>query len=108
MTQAERTWNWLWDILYAPTRHHLVYVYRLSLDGNPVGSFVWKGSPRPELPEILRDGLRGGDFRVLIRQKRQMVFGGNISIETPREATRARCPAAGEPLGPPTYCLRNA
>ena len=70
MTQAERTWNWLWDILYAPTRHHLVYVYRLSLDGNPVGSFVWKGSPRPELPEILRDGLRGGDFRVLIRKKR--------------------------------------
>ena len=59
----------------------------MAPDGNPAGSFVWRGSPRPELPEILRDDLRGGDFRVLIRKKRMMVFGGNISVEPPRKGS---------------------
>ena len=80
MTQAERIWNQLWDVLYASTRYHLVYVYRLTPDGNPVGSFVWRGSPRPELPEILRDDLRGGDFRVLIRKKRQIPTAATRSL----------------------------
>ena len=83
MTQAERTWDQLWGILYASSRHHLVYVYRLSPNGQPLGSYVWRGPAWPELPEILRDELRGGDFRILIREGRQMVFGGNVSIEAP-------------------------
>ena len=69
--------------VYNRAPHHLVYVYPLAPDGSPVGSFVWRGSARPELPEILRDDLQGGNFRVLIREKRKMVFGGNISIATP-------------------------
>ena len=71
--------------LYAPTRHHQVYVYRLTSDGLPAGSYIWRGPATPELPEILRDELRGGDFRVLIRKKRQMVFGGNIAVEVPKK-----------------------
>jgi len=80
-----RTWNQLWDVLYASTHHHQVYVYRLAPDGQPMGSYVWKGPAWPELPEILRDEFRGGEFRVLIRKKRQMVFGGNISVEIPQK-----------------------
>ena len=84
MTQAERTWNRLWNILYARTRHHHVYVYRLTSDGYPVDSYIWRGPATPELPGMLRDEFLGGDFRVLIRKNRVMVFGGTISIETPR------------------------
>ncbi len=88
MTKADRAWTRLWDVLYAPTRHHQVYVYRLTPNGLPVGSYIWRGPATPELPEILRDGFRGGDFRVLIRKKRQMVFGGNISVAAPRKDSR--------------------
>ena len=77
-----------------PTRHHQVYVYRLTSDGLPAGSYIWRGPATLELPEILRNEFRGGDFRVLIRKKRQMVFGGNISVETPRKESRwAAAPA---------------
>ena len=92
ITQAERVWNRLWDVLYAPTHQHQVYVYQLTPDGLPVGSYIWRGPATPELPEILRDEFRGGDFRVLIRKKRQMVFGGNISVSAPRK--ESRCAAA--------------
>ena len=34
---------------------------------------------------MLRDKFDGGEFRVLIREGRRMVFSGNISIVTPGE-----------------------
>ncbi len=83
MTHAERLWNRLWDVLYTSAGHYQVYVYRLDPFGQSVGSYIWKGSAIPELPEILRDAFLGGDFRVLIRKGRQMIFAGNISIERP-------------------------
>jgi len=88
LTQAERIWNQLWDVLYASTRHHQVYVYRLDTGGQPKGSQLWRGPAwpeLPELPEILRDVFRGGEFRILIRKKRQMVFAGSFSVERPRD-----------------------
>ena len=85
MTQAERIWNQLWDVLYASTRHHQAYVYRLDPGGQPMGSYIWRGPAWPELPEILRDVFRGGEFRILIRKKRRMVFAGNFSVERPRD-----------------------
>jgi hypothetical protein len=34
---------------------------------------------------MLRDDFDGGDFRVLIREGRRMVFSGNISVVTPKD-----------------------
>ena len=46
----------------------------------------WAAGPAwPELPEILCDAFGGGEFRILIRKKRQMVFAGNFSVERPRD-----------------------
>ena len=84
MMQTERIWNRLWTLLYTQAGHIQVYVYRSAPNGQSVGSFIWKGSARPELPEVLRDEFQGGDFRVLIRKGRQMAFSGNISVVRPR------------------------
>jgi hypothetical protein len=82
--QSERIWDRLWTLLYTPASYLQVYVYRSTPNGQSIGSYIWRGSASPELPEVLRDVFRGGDFRVLIRQGRRMVFAGNISVERPR------------------------
>ncbi len=84
MMQAERIWNRLWTLLYTSSSYLQVYVYRSALNGQSIGGYIWKGSVCPELPEVLRDEFQGGDFRVLIRKGRRMVFAGNISVERPR------------------------
>ena len=81
---AERVWNRLWTLLYTRASQFQVYVYRSAPNGQSIGGFIWKGPARPELPEVLRDEFQGGDFRVLIRKGRQMVFSGNISVVRPR------------------------
>ncbi len=85
MTQAERMWERLWVLLYTAAGHNQVYVYRLDPDDQSIGGYIWKGPAWPELPEILRDAYGGGEFRILIRKKRQMVFAGNFSVERPRD-----------------------
>ncbi len=84
MMHAERIWDRLWTLLYTSPSCLQVYVYRSAPNGQSIGSYIWKGPAFPGLPEVLRDEFRGGDFRVLIRKKRQMVFGGNISIGSMR------------------------
>ncbi len=74
MSQAERVRDRLWTVLYMSSDHYQVYVYRLDAAGQSIGSYIWKGPAWPELPEILRDAFLGGDFRVLIRNRREMVF----------------------------------
>lgn len=84
MMQAERVWNRLCALLYTQASQFQVYVYRSAPNGQSIGGFIWKGPPCPGLPEVLRDEFRGGDFRVLIRKGRRMVFSGNISVAPPR------------------------
>jgi len=84
MMPSERVWDRLWTLLHTSASSLQVYVYRSDPNGQAIGSFIWRGPACPELPEVLRDVFRGGDFRVLIRQRRRMVFAGNISVERPR------------------------
>ena len=84
MTPVERVWERLWSALDDPAGKRLVYVYRLGTTGTFSKCYIWKGFAWPELPEMLRDKFDGGDFRLLIREGRHMVFSGNISITTPR------------------------
>lgn len=86
ISRAERVWERLWTVLYTSSDHYQAYVYRLDAAGQSIGSYIWRGPAWPELPEILRDAFLGGDFRVLIRNRRKMVFAGNISIGRPNRA----------------------
>ncbi len=83
MTPDERTWERLWSALDDPTGLRQVYVYALDSRGRPKKGYIWKDWAWPDLPEFLRDKFGGGEFRVLIREGRRMVFSGNIAIAPP-------------------------
>ncbi len=82
LTTAERTWHRFWSALDDPTGRRKVYVYRISPDGHRVTPNIWNGYAWDHLPEHLRDHFGGGDFHILIREGRRLIFSGDISIVT--------------------------
>ena len=68
---------WIWW----PNPAHKVYVYRIRSDGRIIPPYLLCCAPYPSLLDDLRVKHGGGDFRLLIREGRKMVFSGNISIE---------------------------
>lgn len=76
-------WERLWDILYEEDEESVVYVYALDINRKPMRPFILKRSPDPGLPDMLRDHYGGGEFRVLIRRGRKMLFKGDIAICRP-------------------------
>ena len=83
MTSDERVWLRFWSALDDPRGLRQVYVYALDHRGKPKKGYIWKGYAWPDLPEFLRDEFGGGEFRVLIREGRRMVFSGCIAIAPP-------------------------
>lgn len=76
-------WSRLWDILNKDDEDSLVYVYRVREDGKPTCPFILRCRPYPGLLDFLGDEYGGGNFRVLIRRQRHMIFSGKIGIDSP-------------------------
>ena len=57
-----------------------LYVYRINADGESIRPYLLRTGPWPDLLEILRDEYGGGDFRILIREGRTMIYRGDIAI----------------------------
>ena len=90
-TNTQRPWDiWelLWSILDQEYDDAVAYVYRLGPDENPIRPYLLKCAASPDLPETLRDDYGGGDFQVMIRRRRKMIFSGTISIGIPLAAAR--------------------
>ena len=58
----------------------VVYVYRLDTTGKNTYPYLLRGPVWSDLLETLRDKHGGGDFRIMIRKGRTMIFSGDISI----------------------------
>ena len=65
-----------------------LYVYRVGPAGNLIKPYLLCTSPWPDLLETLRDEYGGGDFRIMIREGRAMIFRGDIAV-----ARRLRSPS---------------
>ena len=69
-----------------------VYVYRVTTTGTVLKPYLIKVcgmfQGTDDLLDYLRDELRGGDFRILIRDGAKMVFSGEISVIRPGEMCR--------------------
>ena len=57
-----------------------LYVYRIGPDGRAEQPYLLRSTPWPELLEQLRDVHGGGDFRIMIREGREMLFRGDVAI----------------------------
>ena len=76
----DQVWEKLWEVLESNDEEAIVYIYRLDSHGKPIKPFLLKCEIWPELPSMLRDEYNGGEFKLLIRKNRMMVFSGKIAI----------------------------
>jgi len=76
-------WDRLTLIMNEERYDRVVYVYRLGANGNPVKPYLAKLDADRYLLDTLRDEFDGGDFHLMIRQDRKLIFTGNISIYRP-------------------------
>lgn len=80
MTKYLDVWDRLSSILSEENYERIAYVYRIDKKGNITMPYMAKLFVDEGLLDNLRDDFGGGDFRVLIREGRRMVFSGQISI----------------------------
>ena len=57
-----------------------LYVYRVGPDGRLIKPYLMCTSPWSDLLHTLRDGHGGGDFRIMIREGRKMIYRGDIAV----------------------------
>ena len=76
----DQVWEKLWRILDLRDEKAVVYVYRLNSNGEPMKPCLLKCKASPDLPSMLRDEYGGGEFKLLIRKNRTMIFSGKIGI----------------------------
>ena len=67
--------------LFRADPRQTMYVYRLGPDGRLIKPYLMSCEPYPDLFEDLQAAHGGGEFRILIRQGRKMLFSGAIAIE---------------------------
>jgi len=84
MTEYENykpdVWDRLWFILLAGNDNDIIYVYCMGPDGRMVKPFVEKCGAFSGFLDWLLDNHGRGEYRLLIRRGRKMIFSGNIGL----------------------------
>lgn len=70
----------LWPILDQAYGNDIIYVYRIGSDACLVKPYLLKSGTSPDFLEWLRDNHGRGEYRLLIRRGRRMIFSGNICL----------------------------
>ncbi len=73
-------WDRLEIIMREKNYDRVVYTYRLDEQCRSITPYLAKLFADGNLLNTLRDDFGGGDFRLLIREGRKLVFSGEISI----------------------------
>ena len=76
----DHMWDRLINILNDQTQESITYVYRVGPDGKLLKPYLLKTDTYPDLLETLIHRYGGGDFKLLIRRGRCMIFSGEISV----------------------------
>ena len=77
-------WDRLEYIMSEENYERVVYTYRLGLQGKPIKPYLTKLFADRNLLNTLRDDFGGGEFRLMIREGRKLIFSGEISIYSPK------------------------
>ena len=73
-------WDRLWFILLEGNENDIIYVYLLGSDGHPVRPYLDKCESSKDFLTWLQGTHGPGEYRLLIRRDREMIFSGNIGI----------------------------
>jgi len=88
MDSDTKTWDRLYQLLAADNSDQLVYVYRVDSIGNVRKRYLFCLMMQEDLIENIRDKYGGGEYRLLIRHGRKMVFSGFICLAPPPSPRR--------------------
>ena len=88
MDSDTRTWNRLYALLAQDDDSQTVYGYRVDRVGNAIKPYLFCWFMHEDLIESIRDRYGAGEYRLLIRQGRKMVFSGHIALAAAPSGTR--------------------
>lgn len=74
------TWGRLWAILEKEDYQQTIYCYRANEMGDPIGPYLFRSGPYRDLVEDIQAEFGAGEYRLLIRKGKTMVFSGRIHI----------------------------
>ena len=77
------TWLRLWAVLDEDDPDQTVYGYRVDQTGQAVKPYLFRWSGHSGLLESIQYQFGAGDYRLLIRKGRKMLFSGYISVGPP-------------------------
>ncbi len=80
MRSDDATWRRLWLVLDQDDPSQTVYGYRVDQTGQSIKPYLFCWHGHPGLVENIRDEYGPGEYRLLIRRGRDMIFSGYISV----------------------------
>ena len=76
-----KVWDRLFEILDAPDENDVAYIYLIDNRGKPIKPYLLRWwCPTMELIYTLQSDYGGGEFRILIRRGKRMVFSGDVAM----------------------------
>ena len=83
MRSDSKTWEKLYGLLAEDDCDQTVYGYRVDSRGRAVNPYLFCWYMHQDLLDNIRDKFGPGEYRLLIRKGRTMVFGGYICLAAP-------------------------
>ena len=81
MTDDILVWERLFAILDVQHWADVAYVYRLDRYDKPITPYLFKWyGPSMELINTLQTKYGGGEFRIIVRRGRKMIFSGYVAM----------------------------
>jgi hypothetical protein len=75
-------WDRFFSLLEEGDPDCTVYVYRVTASGRPIKPFWFKTSADHDVIDVLQ-ARGGGEFRIIIRRGRTIVFSGHLMFSAP-------------------------
>ena len=83
MDSETRKWERLYRLLVQDDWDQTVYVYRVDASGKMIKPYLAKWGMHSDLLQSLRDDFGSGEYHLMIRQDKTMLFTGTIGVECP-------------------------
>ncbi len=83
MDSESKMWDRLFQLLAKDDDRQTVYGYRLDRFGKAMKPYLFRWYMHDSLLESIRNQYGSGEYRLLIREGRTMVFSGVIGLAAP-------------------------
>ena len=84
MDSETRKWERFFKVVAQDNWDQIVYVYRVDRLGRKITPYIAKWGMHADLLDSLRDEFGTGEYHLMIREGKTMVFTGTIGVECPR------------------------